>query len=229
MTILLEARNLKKTFTLHNQQGVVLDVLQDIDLDITAGKMVVLKGPSGTGKSTLLRILYGNYRPVSGTVRIRHQSEMVDIVGARASLVLDIRRKTLSFVSQFLRVIPRISTLAIVMDPMLSRGVPKDEASDRAAEMLKRLHLPERIWGLAPATFSGGEQQRVNIARSFVDPTPVMLLDEPTASLDAENRDIVIELIANARERGAAMAGIFHDEAVSDRVATRTIRLSNHA
>jgi len=139
--------------------------------------------------------------------------------------VLDIRRKTLSFVSQFLRVIPRVSTLAIVMDPMLSRGVRQDEAHDRAAAMLKQLRLPERLWGLAPATFSGGEQQRVNIARSFVDPTPVMLLDEPTASLDAENRDIVVDLIVKARKAGAAMAGIFHDEAVSDRIATRTISL----
>jgi len=225
MTVLLEARNLKKTFTLHNQQGVILDVLERIDLDIAAGEMVGLKGPSGTGKSTLLRILYGNYRPVAGSVRLWHEGEMVDIVGARASRVLDIRRKTLSFVSQFLRVIPRVSTLAIVMDPMLSRGVRQDEAHDRAAAMLKQLRLPERLWGLAPATFSGGEQQRVNIARSFVDPTPVMLLDEPTASLDAENRDIVVDLIVKARKAGAAMAGIFHDEAVSDRIATRTISL----
>lgn len=229
MTALLQARSLKKTFTLHNQQGVMLDVLQAIDLDLAAGEMVVLKGASGTGKSTLLRILYGNYRPVAGSVRIWHEGEMVDIVQARPRLVLDIRRKTLSFVSQFLRVIPRISTLAIVMDPMLSRGVKEGEARARAAAMLEALNLPERLWGLAPATFSGGEQQRVNIARAFADPTPVMLLDEPTASLDAENRDIVIGLIAKARAAGAAMAGIFHDEAVSDRVATRNIRLPQNA
>jgi alpha-D-ribose 1-methylphosphonate 5-triphosphate synthase subunit PhnL len=225
MTVMLEARNLKKTFTLHNQQGVVLDVLEGVDFDLSSGEMVVLKGPSGTGKSTLLRILYGNYRPVAGSVRIWHEGKMVDIVGARASLVLDIRRKTVSFVSQFLRVIPRISTLAIVMDPMLSRGIQEKDARDRAAEMLKQLRLPERLWGLAPTTFSGGEQQRVNIARSFVAPTPLMLLDEPTASLDAENRDIVVNLIESTRKAGAAIAGIFHDETVSDRIATRSISL----
>jgi alpha-D-ribose 1-methylphosphonate 5-triphosphate synthase subunit PhnL len=139
--------------------------------------------------------------------------------------VLEVRRHTLSFVSQFLRVIPRVSALDIVKDPMLSRGVADDEASDRARTMLARLNLPERLWGLAPATFSGGEQQRVNIARSFVDPTPVMLLDEPTASLDAGNREVVVDLIRDVRDQGAAIVGIFHDEDVRDRVASRFVDL----
>ena len=227
MTTMLEARGLRKTFTLHNQNGIVLNVLDHVDLDIAAGEIAVLKGPSGAGKSTLLRILYGNYKPVSGAVRLRHDGEMVDIVGARTSRVLDIRRRTLSFVSQFLRVIPRVSTLDIVKDPMLSRGINATEATERAAAMLARLNLPEQMWGLAPATFSGGEQQRVNIARSFVDPTPVLLLDEPTASLDPANRDIVVELIETTRKAGSAMVGIFHDDAVSNRLATRVMQLSS--
>ena len=227
MTTMLEARGLRKTFTLHNQNGVVLNVLDHVDLDLAAGEMVILKGPSGAGKSTLLRILYGNYKPVAGAVRLRHDGEMVDIVGARTSRVLDIRRRTLSFVSQFLRVIPRVSTLDIVKDPMLSRGIAEAEASERAAAMLTRLNLPKQMWGLAPATFSGGEQQRVNIARSFVDPTPVLLLDEPTASLDPVNRDIVVELIQTTRKAGSAMVGIFHDDAVSSRIATRVMQLSS--
>ncbi len=227
MTTMLEARSLRKTFTLHNQNGVVLNVLDHVDLDLAAGEMVILKGPSGAGKSTLLRILYGNYKPVAGAVRLRHDGEMVDIVGARTSRVLDIRRRTLSFVSQFLRVIPRVSTLDIVKDPMLARGVGDAEATERAAAMLTRLNLPKQMWGLAPATFSGGEQQRVNIARSFVDPTPVLLLDEPTASLDPINRDIVVELIEATRKAGSAMVGIFHDDAVSSRIATRVMQLSS--
>lgn len=227
MTTMLEARGLRKTFTLHNQNGVVLNVLDHVDLDLAAGEMVILKGLSGAGKSTLLRILYGNYKPVAGAVRLRHDGEMVDIVGARTSRVLDIRRRTLSFVSQFLRVIPRVSTLDIVKDPMLSRGISDAEATVRAAAMLTRLNLPPQMWGLAPATFSGGEQQRVNIARSFVDPTPVLLLDEPTASLDPVNRDIVVELIETTRQAGSAMVGIFHDDAVSSRIATRVMQLSS--
>lgn len=226
MTVMLEARGLQKSFTLHNQYGVTLNVLEGISLDIAAGEMVVLNGPSGAGKSTLLRILYGNYKPSSGVMRLRHHGQMIEISGANPPLMLDVRRRTLSFVSQFLRVIPRVSALDIVKGPMLSRGIDEPQADRRARAMLARLNLPAQMWGLAPATFSGGEQQRVNIARCFVDPTPILLLDEPTASLDTGNRDIVIELIEEVRSAGAAMLGIFHDEKVRMRVATRTITLA---
>ena len=94
--------------------------------------------------------------------------------------------------------------------------------------MLERLNIPQRLWTLAPATFSGGEQQRVNIARSFIAATPVMLLDEPTASLDAKNRDVVIELICEVREAGSALIGIFHDELVRERVASRRIEIQSY-
>lgn len=218
---MIRARSLSKVFTMHNQGGIELPVLDDVDLQIGRGEAVVLHGPSGAGKSTLLRILYGNYLPSSGSVEIRHEGRLVDIVASHPRMVIAIRKTTLSYVSQFLRVIPRVTTLDIVKDPMLGRGVPDAEADKRAKEILTRLNLPERLWSLPPQTFSGGEQQRVNIARSFVDPTPVMLLDEPTASLDAGNRAIVVELIADARARGAAIVGIFHDEAVRDAVATR--------
>jgi alpha-D-ribose 1-methylphosphonate 5-triphosphate synthase subunit PhnL len=226
MTLMLSAEDLSKSFVLHNQAGTVLPVLADVGLSVHRGEAVVLAGPSGTGKSTLLRILYGNYRPSTGRVRVLHDGRMVDIVSADPRQVLEVRRRTLGYVSQFLRVIPRVSTLDIVRDPMLGRGVPEDEATERAEAMLARLNLPERLWSLPPATFSGGEQQRVNIARSFVDPTPIMLLDEPTASLDSGNREVVVDLIAGARAAGAAIVGIFHDEAVRDRVATRRLDLT---
>ena len=226
MTHMLRAEHLSKAFVLHNQGGAVLPVLADVGLSVHAGEAVVLAGPSGTGKSTLLRILYGNYRPSTGSVQVLHDGRMVDIVTADPRLVLEVRRRTLGYVSQFLRVIPRVSALDIVRDPMLGRGVSDAEATKRAQDMLARLNLPERLWSLPPATFSGGEQQRVNIARSFVDPTPIMLLDEPTASLDAGNRDVVVDLVADARAEGAAVVGIFHDEAVRDRVATRRLDLT---
>src|SRR5512145_786123 len=162
MTVMLEASGLKKAFTLHNQGGVIIPVFGGIDLSVAQGEAVVLAGPSGAGKSTLLRILYGNYKPASGHVRVRHGEKMVDLVGATARQVLDVRRHTLSYVSQFLRVIPRVSALDIVKDPMLTRGVADSEATERAKAMLAKLNLPERLWSLAPATFSGGEQQRVN-------------------------------------------------------------------
>ena len=227
MTTMINVEQIAKTFTLHNQGGTQLPVLQDVSFAVRAGDALVLAGPSGSGKTSLLRLLYGNYRPSSGRIEINHGGKLIDIVAATPRRVLAVRRRTLGFVSQFLRVIPRVSTLDIVRDPLLVRGIEAKTATARAGEMLARLNLPERLWPLPPATFSGGEQQRVNIARSFVDPAPILLIDEPTASLDAVNRDVVVELISEARARGSTIVGIFHDEAVRARVATRYLSMSD--
>ena len=223
MAAMIAVESVGKTFVLHNQGGAELEVLDEVDLVIEKGEAVVFSGPSGTGKSTLLRILFGNYRPTRGRVLVRHQGEMVDIVAAPPRVLLDVRRQTLGWVSQFLRVIPRVPTLDLVAEPLVARGLDRAAARRRASAMLDRVRLPARLWPLAPQTFSGGEQQRVNIARSFVDPAPILLLDEPTASLDAANRDIVVELVSQARRGGATIVGIFHDEAVRSRIATRVL------
>ena len=226
MTTMIQVENVAKSFTLHNQGGANLPVFDDVNFEVAAGEALVLAGASGAGKSSLLRILYGNYRPTRGAIRITHAGRPVDIVSAVPRTVLDVRRRTLGFVSQFLRVIPRVSALDIVRDPLLARGATPEVATQKARAMLARLNLPERLWTLAPATFSGGEQQRVNIARSFVEPSPIMLIDEPTASLDAANRDVVVALIAEARAVGSAIVGIFHDEAVREQVATRYLDIT---
>ncbi len=135
------------------------------------------------------------------------------------------RRRTLGYVSQFLRVVPRVPALDIVAEPLVALGTDREAARERAAALLERLDIAPRLWGLPPATFSGGEQQRVNIARGFIHPFPVLLLDEPTASLDAANRDRVVELILEAKRRGAACLGIFHDADVRGRVADRMLDL----
>ena len=223
MTNMIRVEDVAKTFVLHNQSGVRLPVLDHVSLEVAAGEAVVLSGPSGAGKSTLLRILYGNYRPSTGRVLVRHAGALVDLVTAAPRAVLEVRRRTLGWVSQFLRVIPRISTLDLVRDPLLARGVGEADATRRARDMLARMNLPESLWTLPPQTFSGGEQQRVNIARSLVDPAPVLLLDEPTASLDAVNREVVVGLVEDARRKGSAIVGIFHDDAVRARVATRLV------
>ena len=223
MTTMIEAQDVGKTFRLHNQGGLDLPVLAGVSMRVDAGEAVVLSGPSGAGKSTLLRILYANYRPTAGRVLVRHGGELVDLVSAAPRAVLEVRRRTLGWVSQFLRVIPRISTLDLVRDPLLARGASETLATTKARDMLARMNLPESLWKLPPQTFSGGEQQRVNIARSLVDPAPVLLLDEPTASLDAANRDVVVALVNEARANGSAIIGIFHDEAVRSRVATRLV------
>ncbi len=217
----LRVENLSKTFVLHHQHGIRLPVLANATLEVKSGECVVLHGHSGSGKSTLLRSLYANYLPDEGHIWVKHCDEWLDIVQAPTRDVLAVRRQTIGWVSQFLRVIPRISALEVVMQPLLDLGVSRDECAAKAAALLTRLNVPERLWNLAPSTFSGGEQQRVNIARGFIVDYPILLLDEPTASLDAQNSAAVVSLILEAKTRGAAVVGIFHDEAVRNQVADR--------
>ena len=218
----VRVEGLGKTFTLYNQgeTPTEIPVFQDLALTVGAGQCVVLAGVSGVGKSTLIRTIYGNYTPSRGNVHVAHRGAMVNLLEVNPRTLLDIRRESLGYVSQFLRVIPRISTLKLVATPLLELGIEEDEAEARAVKLLRQLRLPERLWPLPPATFSGGEQQRVNIARSFVSERPILLLDEPTASLDAANRETVVELIRESLAAGVAMLGIFHDLDVRDQVAT---------
>ena len=221
MNAVLETTELSKTFTLHGRGGLRLPVFAGIDLSVQPGECLALTGHSGSGKSSLLRCLYGNYGASSGEVRIRHQGEWLSLSSAAPCDVVDVRRRTLGYVSQFLRVIPRVATIDIVADPLRRLGASTEDARSTAAQWLTRLNLHEHLWHLPPATFSGGEQQRVNIAHGMIADPPVLLLDEPTASLDADNRRVVVELIQAARQKGAAIVGIFHDDEVRDAVATR--------
>lgn len=221
MTIQIRVEHLSKTFVLHQQHGTRLPVLHDANMTVSSGECVVLHGHSGSGKSTLLRSLYANYLPDSGHIWVNHQGEWLDMVQAEARQILAVRRHTLGWVSQFLRVIPRISALDVVMQPLLEQGADRTECRERAETLLNQLNVPQRLWQLAPSTFSGGEQQRVNIARGFIVDYPILLLDEPTASLDSRNSAAVVALIEQAKQRGAAIVGIFHDEGVRQQVADR--------
>ncbi|WBU61918.1 phosphonate C-P lyase system protein PhnL [Paracoccus albus] len=216
---MIEAMNVAKEFTLHNQGGTVLRVMQDASLSVAPGECVALTGASGSGKSTLMRMIWGNYRTDHGKIRVGDTI----VSGAEPRQVIALRRATLGYVSQFLRVVPRVPTLRVVAETLLSLGVHLHEAEARAADLLGRLNIAENLWGLSPTTFSGGEQQRVNIARGFVHPYPALLLDEPTASLDAANRETVLRLIEEAKDRGAAILGIFHDEDARDRLCDRQV------
>lgn len=226
MTTMIRVEGLSKTFTLHNQGGVSYTVLDNVDFAVDAGECLVLDGRSGAGKSTLLRSLYGNYKPQTGHIWVRHGEHQIDLVNAPPRQVIALRRQTLGYVSQFLRVIPRVSTLEVVMEPGLALGLPRAQCRERAAELLGKLNIPECLWGLAPSTFSGGEQQRVNIARGFINRYPLLLLDEPTASLDAENRAVVVSLINEAKAQGSAVVGIFHDAEVKRLVADRALSVN---
>ncbi len=219
---MIELNDVSKSFTLHNQGSAVIPVMEGASLKVSAGECVALTGASGAGKSTLMRVIYGNYLAASGKVLVGG----LDVAQAEPREILALRRETLGYVSQFLRVVPRVPTLEVVAEPLFALGHDRQIALDKAAGLLKRLNIPERLWALSPTTFSGGEQQRVNIARGFAHEYPAMLLDEPTASLDAQNRETVLSLIEEAKARGAAIVGIFHDIEARQRVCGREIDVS---
>lgn len=216
---MISVENVSKSFVLHNQGAAEIPVMQGASLRVAAGECVSLVGASGAGKSTLMRMIYGNYLTASGRIMVGD----LDVASAPPREIIRLRRETLGYVSQFLRVVPRVSTLDVVAEPLLSTGTARDDAMAQAEALLRRLNIPKRLWALSPTTFSGGEQQRVNIARGFAFPYPALLLDEPTASLDPTNRATVLAMITEAKARGAALIGIFHDHAARDAVCDRQL------
>lgn len=225
----LVVSEVEKTFTMHLRGGVRLPVVAGVSFALKAGECAVLGGPSGAGKSSVLKMVYGNYGVDAGQIIVDHRGQLVDLATAQPRTVLAVRRDTIGYVSQFLRTVPRVSALDVVAEPLVARGVEREEARRHAGGLLSRLNLPERLWSLPPATFSGGEQQRVNIARGFITQHPILLLDEPTASLDAANRDVVVGLIAAKKAAGVALLGIFHDADVREAVADRVIDVTEFA
>jgi len=228
MSVLI-ATDLGKIFTMHLRGGIASPVIRNASFSLAAGECAVLNGPSGVGKSSILKMLYGNYGATTGQIMVQYGGKPIDLVAAAPRIILEIRRDTIGYVSQFLRVVPRVSARDIVAERLVERGIDRSRALLRASELLNRLNLPERLWDLPPATFSGGEQQRVNIARGFITSHPILLLDEPTASLDAANRAVVMEMIREKKCAGTALLGIFHDAAIRDEIADTIIDVSGFA
>ena len=226
---ILRVSNLTKTFTMHLQNGLHMPVMNDVAFEVFNGECVVLAGPSGVGKSTLLKLIYGNYSADMGDIELRVGDEYINLVDADPRLILDIRRTKIGYVSQFLSAIPRVSALDLVAEVAQNWGHEEAKSLEKAQTMLARLNIPERLWHLPPATFSGGEQQRVNIARGFMGEHEMLLLDEPTASLDAINRKVVLSMIEEKKQDGAAMLGIFHDADTRNAVADREIDVTSFA
>lgn len=229
MSPMIEITRASKTFTMHLQNGIRLPVVSGVSLHVDAGECVVLAGPSGAGKSSILKMIFGNYRCDQGRIAVRHDGTVIDIATAQPREVLRVRRQTLGYVSQFLRAVPRVATLDVVAEPLIFNGVPREDARAQAGEFLRRLNIAERLWTLPPSTFSGGEQQRVNIARGFISDMPILLLDEPTASLDAVNRKIVVELVEEKKVRGVAMVAIVHDDEIRNLIADRVVDVTSFA
>jgi alpha-D-ribose 1-methylphosphonate 5-triphosphate synthase subunit PhnL len=229
MPAMIDITNAEKTFTMHLQGGVRLPVVSGVTFEVDAGECVVLSGPSGAGKSSILKMIFGNYRCDGGRIGILHDGAMIDIASAEPRDILSVRHSTIGYVSQFLRAVPRVATIDVVAEPLIVTGTPRDEARRQAGELLHRLNIPERLWALPPSTFSGGEQQRVNIARGFISDHPILLLDEPTASLDATNREVVVSLIDEKKRADAAIVAIVHDDEIRNRIADRVIDVTTFA
>ena len=222
---MLTVENLTKNFTLHILGGQRIAGCRDVSFTVGKEEFWALAGPSGAGKSTVLKCLYRTYLPDAGRVWYDSaQFGRVDLASAAERTIIAIRRRELGYVSQFLQVIPRVPALEVVMEPLLAKnGLSRDEAQIRAASLLDRLRIPRKLFSTYPATFSGGEQQRVNIARAIAWEPRLLLLDEPTASLDAASIDVVVELLNELRAAGTTMIGIFHDPQIMARVASHTL------
>ena len=229
MTAMIDIADANKTFTMHLQGGIELPVVRGVTFHVDPGECVVLSGPSGAGKSSILKMIFGNYRCDSGRIGIRHRGAVIDLATAEPRQVLNVRRATIGYVSQFLRAVPRVATIDVVAEPLIAGGMSRADAQARAGQLLHRLNIPERLWQLPPATFSGGEQQRVNIARGFISDLPILLLDEPTASLDAANRAVVVGLVAEKKREGVAMVAIVHDDEIRHLIADRIVDVTSFA
>src|ERR1700716_362153 len=229
MTAMIEISNAEKTFTMHLQGGVQLPVVRGVSFQVRAGECVVLSGPSGAGKSSILKMIFGNYRCDAGRIGICHEGVQIDLAKAEPRQILSVRRATIGYVSQSLRAVPRVAAIDVVAEPLIANGAARGHALEQAGSLLRALNIPQRLWALPPSTFSGGEQQRVNIARGFISDLPILLLDEPTASLDAANRAVVVDLIDEKKRQGVAMVAIVHDDEIRHLIAERIVDVTSFA
>ncbi|AVZ79866.1 phosphonate C-P lyase system protein PhnL [Zoogloeaceae bacteirum Par-f-2] len=222
---ILKIDGLSKQFQLHDQHKLIPSCAQ-VQLEVFAGELTALVGPTGAGKSSVLKAIYRTYLPSSGRILYRDANgSLTDLAQASEHRMLELRKQELGFVTQFLHCLPRKSAVEVVAEPLVSRGTRRDTAAERARELLALLNVPERLWGVPPATFSGGEKQRVNLARGLIARPRLLLLDEPTASLDPTTTDRVVELLQSIKAEGVAMLAIFHHPELVDRLADRVVTL----
>jgi alpha-D-ribose 1-methylphosphonate 5-triphosphate synthase subunit PhnL len=229
MPVTLDLIAVSKSFTMHLQGGLRLPVVAGVTFSVRPGECKVLAGRSGVGKSSVLKMIFGSYRCDAGEILIRDGGRRTDVANATPRRMLALRRHTIGYVSQFLRAVPRVPALDVVAEPLANNGTSREEARSRARDLLNRLNIVPSLRDLPPATFSGGEQQRINIARGFLPQLPILLLDEPTASLDAENCAIVTQLINEKKKQGTAIVAVVHDEGVREEIADSVLDLTPFA
>jgi alpha-D-ribose 1-methylphosphonate 5-triphosphate synthase subunit PhnL len=221
--IRLEVKNLNKTFQVHTRGSIEVKGFENIEFNVKEGEFLSLFGPSGAGKSSILKTLFRTYTTTSGNIIFhRDNGSIIDIASASESQILDLRKSEIGYVSQFLQILPRISAVDVVAEQLIFKGESEEVSRFKAQELLDYLSIREELFDLSPLTFSGGEQQRVNIAKGIIAPKSLLLLDEPTASLDKTNTMKVVEKLKILKTQGVAMVGIFHDleamETISDKI-----------
>ena len=209
MTPILDVRGLSKGFTIHHL-GTRMEAFQDVSFTLHPGAFLLIKGRNGAGKSTLLRTLYRSYLPARGEILYHSLHGVIDLARAADVDVTLLRRTEIGFVTQFLTARPRVSAEDLVSEPLRLAGVPPDDALEQARHWLGAFGVRPALWAAYPTTFSGGEQQKVNLARALILPRRLVLLDEPTASLDASARAALVDRLADLKARGTAMIGVFH-------------------
>ena len=225
MTRILDVHRLTKGFEMHHL-GTRMGAFEDISLSLDAGEFVLLKGRNGAGKSTLLRTLYRTYLAQSGQILFQSSHGVIDLARAADVDVTLLRRTEIGFVTQFLTARPRVSAEALVAEPLRLAGQDADEALRAARHWLEAFGVKRALWPAYPTTFSGGEQQKVNLARALILPQRLLLLDEPTASLDASARVALIDRLAELKSAGTAMIGVFHHPGDVARLIDREIDLT---
>jgi alpha-D-ribose 1-methylphosphonate 5-triphosphate synthase subunit PhnL len=224
---MLKLENLSKSFIVHTLGGKVINGCERVSFSIGPGELLGLAGPSGSGKSSILKCIYRTYIPTSGVVHyVSEEFGPVDLTQASEHVIVRLRSREIGYVTQFLKVLPRVPAVDVVAEPLMWRGVPLEEARRNACDMLDRLRIPRVLYDAYPATFSGGEQQRVNVARAVIARPRLLLLDEPTASLDRLSVGIIVDMLRDLKKEGCTMIGIFHDRNLMESVADRAYEMS---
>jgi alpha-D-ribose 1-methylphosphonate 5-triphosphate synthase subunit PhnL len=222
---LLAVEGLEKRFRMHAIDGREVVGLEDVSFTVDPGEFLAVVGSSGSGKSTLLKCVYRTYAPTAGRIRYCGPGGTVDLASCPDRTVLDHRGDGLGYASQFLDEIPRVPAVDVVARPLRAAGTPTEAARDRARALLERLEVPESLWDAYPATFSGGERQRVNLARAVAPRPRLLLLDEPTSALDPGTRAAAVDLLREYLDDGTTVVGVFHDAEVIEALADRVLVL----
>lgn len=226
MQPVLKVENLSKTFVLHTQNGKRIEALRGVSFNLGDGEILALAGKSGAGKSSLMKCLYRTYVATGGRILFRTAGHAyTDLASATEHEILQIRKTSIRYCSQFLQVIPRVPAVEVVAESLIRTGTPRAEALEQAEQLLAKLRLPRELWDAYPATFSGGEQQRINMARALISRSRLLLVDEPTASLDTGSKKIILDMLLDMKQSGSSVVLISHDEATLSRLADRRLHL----